>query len=452
MNWVVLTGLLLASSQAPLGSTLIAVALPQIAEGLGSDVVHATTLLVSSYLVLTVLFQGPAGKLSDAVGHLRTLRLGMVLFAIGSVAGFASPNLTVLALARCVTAVGGALTVPSTVALIRIAASPERRGRLFGAFGGIMALSAALGPLLGAEIVGLLGWRSIYLASLPFLAAAALILMRAPLPQDKTGGAGLRGFLASIDWLGLALLAVALVLVVAGGKTTGAARPLLLAGALGAAVAFAILQWRSASPVLEVGLMRDPVVAAGTGIMALHNFAMYGLLFQLPAFFEHFHGTPPRAVGQGLFAMMIGMVVASPLGGRLMDRTGPRIAGLLGALVALAGASMVARLASFGSPTEAMPSLLLLGIGLGLTSAPAQSSSMAAVAAAKAGAAAGLSSTMRYLGAIASIAVQAALLGDDATVTVDRHVGLAWVYVAATAAALLAALVLPGGVRGGARP
>ena len=73
MNPVLLAALLLASAQAPLGSTLVAVALPAIADGLGSDTVHATTLLVASYLVVTVLFQGPGGRLSDAIGHARSL-------------------------------------------------------------------------------------------------------------------------------------------------------------------------------------------------------------------------------------------------------------------------------------------------------------------------------------------------------------------------------------------
>jgi MFS family permease len=446
LNWVVLTGLLLASSQAPLGSTLIAVALPQIAKGLDTDVVHATTFLVSSYLVITILLQGPAGRLSDTIGHLRTLRWGMGLFALGSIAGFASPTLGMLAAARCLTAIGGALVVPSTMAIIRITAAPEQRGRIFGTFGAVMALSAALGPLLGAEIVGSLGWRFTYLASLPFLAAAVLIVQSHHIsdPVPKAEGA-LRGFSWGVGWRALALLAAALVFVVGAGKLAGSLRLLLLAGGLASGALFAAVQWRSSRPALDVSLLRNPVVAAGTGIMALHNFVMYGLLFQLPAFFEHFHDTSTRSVGQGLFAMMLGMVVASPLGGRLADRLGARLAGLLGTGVVLAGTLLMCRLASFASPLDAAPALLLLGAGLGLASSPAQSSAMAAVTPAKAGMAAGLSSTMRYLGGIATIAVQAAFLAGDGSVAMAPHVTLVTLYVAAAALAVGAATLLPRG-------
>ncbi|MHB2168006.1 MFS transporter [Alsobacter sp. R-9] len=444
MNRVILTGLLLASAQSPLGSTLMAVALPQIAAGLDVEVVQAASLLVSSYLVLTILCQGPAGRLSDTVGHLRTLHWGMGLFALGSIAGFLGPTLGFIAAARCVTAVGGALVVPSTLAIIRITAAPDRRGSLFGTFGAVMALSAALGPLLGAEIVGALGWRYTFLAALPFLAVAAVLLKLHPVPESGGDAAeGLRRFVGSIDWTGLGLLGAALVLIVAAGKIEGPWRPVLLAGGAFAGAAFAWIQCRSPRPALDVALLGRPVVAAGTGIMALHNFAMYGLLFQLPAYFAHFHQSPPRSVGQGLFAMMIGMVIASPVGGRLVDRWGPRVAGLAGAAATLAGTVLMCRLAQYDTPADAMPGLLLIGTGLGLASSPAQSAVMAAVEPARAGMAAGLGSTMRYLGGIATIAVQAVVLSGGDEASVDDHVTLTVVYAIAAFAALVAAALLP---------
>ena len=155
--------------------------------------------------------------------------------------------------------------------------------------------------------------------------------------------------------------------------------------------------------------------------MALQNFAMYGLLFQIPAFFEHFRHTSSREVGFGLFTMMIGMVVAAPLGGRATDRFGARIAGMTGAAAVLAGSLALCWITSFASPADAIVFLILFGVGMGVSSAPAQSSAMAAVPPDRAGMAAGLSSTMRYLGGIATIAVQAAVLGGDATVTEGRH-------------------------------
>lgn len=444
MNRVLLAALLLASAQAPLGSTLVAVALPAIATGLGGDTVHATTLLVSSYLVITILFQGPGGRLSDAFGHERTLWTGIGLFGIGALLGLVSPSVWLLAVARAVMAIGGALVVPSTMALLRVLVKPEQRGRVFGIFGSVMALSAALGPVIGGVVVEWFGWRATFLVSLPFLAvAAALLRLDPPSAREREGDAKSRDGLRTLDLLGLALLLASLVLITASAKADGMERMgMLLAGLLAGAV-FVRRQWRAEQPMLDLRLLRDPVMAGSTAIIALQNFAMYGLIFQLPAFFEHFRGTAPRAVGFSLFTMMIGMVIASPLGGRATDQLGARAAGLIGAGVLVAGSLALCRLSSFAAPSDAMPWLILFGLGMGLSSAPAQSSAMAAVAPSQAGMAAGLSSTMRYLGGMATIAVQATVLGGDHEVTEGRHVLMVMLYTAAAALSLAAALVLP---------
>ena len=440
MNPILLAALLLASSQAPLGSTLIAVALPSLAGDLDVDVVQASTLLVASYLVVTVLFQGPGGRLSDALGHARALWIGMALFGLGSLGGLVSPTLWLLALSRSVAAIGGALVVPSTMALMRLAVPPERRGRVFGTFGAVMALSAAVGPVMGGEIVSHFGWRAVFLASLPFLALAAMLFRVVPLPRSAGSGSAVAG----LDWIGLALLGASLAALVGSGRTAGPLRYPLLALGLAAGTAFVLRQWRSARPVLDVRLLANPVMAGASAIMGLQNFAMYGLMFQLPVFFEHLRGVPARSVGYGLFAMMIGMVAASPIGGRLTDRLGPRTTALIGAVVMAAGCLGLVHLDRFLVPTDAMPWLFLAGAGLGLCSAPAQSSAMASIPGERAGMAAGLSSTIRYLGGISTIIVQAIVLGGgDDTITLAEHKVMVALYAAAVLLSLLAATKLP---------
>jgi MFS family permease len=138
------------------------------------------------------------------------------------------------------------------------------------------------------------------------------------------------------------------------------------------------------------------------------------------------------------------MVVAAPLGGQLTDRVGARIAALLGSALLLSGVVQLWGLGSFESPADAMLALLIAGLGLGLCNAPAQAASMSAVEPGQAGMAAGVSSTMRYLGGILSILVLGAVLGGDHLVSVARHDVMIRLFTVAIVLSALMTLRLPG--------
>lgn len=417
-----MAALLIASAQAPLGSTLIAVALPSIGIGIGADLVLITGLLVTGYLVVNVVGQGPAGKISDLVGHSRILWTGIGLYVIGAGIGLLAQGVGLLFVSRCTMAAAGALVVPATLALMRLHVPEARRGRIFGLFGATMGIAAAGGPALGGEIVSLFGWRSVFVANLPFLAISALLLYRYPLPAGHlTTRRSLRALTRSLDVVGIGLLALSLTLLIVASRLDGPGFIVaILAGTL-VAIAFVTWEAKAAAPVFDPHLFSLPAFAAGTLMIALQNFAMYGLLYQLPQFFAVFRGAAPRDIGYMLFVMMIGMVVAAPVGGHLTDRISARSASLLGCALLLSAMVPLWHLEAFEAPQDAMLALLIFGLGLGLCNAPAQASLMSAVASRQAGMAAGVSSTMRYLGGILSILVLGAVLGGDTLVSVTRH-------------------------------
>lgn len=437
--------LLIASAQAPLGSTLIAVALPSIGIGINADLVLITGLLVTGYLVVNVVCQGPAGKISDLVGHSRILWTGIGLYVIGAGFGLLAQDVSLLFVSRCAMAAAGALVVPATLALMRLHVPKERRGRIFGLFGATMGIAAAGGPALGGEIVSLFGWRTVFIANLPFLALSALLLHLYPLPAGHAPAErSPRALARSLDFVGIGLLALSLACLVVASKLDG---PVFTAVVmLAAVVGVAFVKWeaKAAAPVFDPHLFSLPAFAAGTMMIALQNFAMYGLLYQLPLFFSVFRGAEPRDIGYMLFGMMIGMVVAAPVGGYLTDRFSPRMAALLGCALLLSGMVQLWHLGSFESPQDAMLALLILGLGLGLCNAPAQASLMSAVESRQAGMAAGVSSTMRYLGGILSILVLAAVLGGDTIVSVTRHDVMIWLFTVAIVLSALMGLRLLG--------
>jgi MFS family permease len=129
----------------PLNSTMIAVALPEIAREFARPPGTVAQAVVASYLVAAIVLQGPGGKLGDRLGHWRIITFGQVLVVAGAVLGMVAGALSVLAVARVLMAAGGAAIVPATVALLRIELPPQRRGRAFGIFGAVMSLAAGIG-------------------------------------------------------------------------------------------------------------------------------------------------------------------------------------------------------------------------------------------------------------------------------------------------------------------
>ena len=434
-----LIAIALSAALAPLNSTMVAVALPDMVRTLHLDSAVLRQALVTSYLLTSIVLQSPGGKLGDRLGHRRALGLGQLLLAVGASLGWLWPQLTGLTVARIVMATGGAIIVPSATALLRTELPPEVRGRAFGAFGAVMGLSAAIGPTLGALLVQRFGWTSIFLANVPvlLLSAGLAFIGQRPAVQAPAVKRPRFDILGSL-LLGGSLLGLALGLENAGLRWT-------VALAIGGLALFAWWERRAGDPVVDFSLFRRRAFVGGSLIIALQNFAMYSIIFELPQVAGRLFSVGPGAIGTSLLAMMGTMVLASPFAGRASDRFGPRAVALLGCSLALAGMTLLALL-PLRAMTDVIPALVLLGGGLGLTSAPSQSAAMSDVPREKSGMAAGLTSTMRYIGGMVGLTVLGMVLTDSSLgeVALREHATAMSIFGGALVLTLGLALLLPG--------
>ena len=433
-----LAGALLAASLMPLNSTMIAVAVPSVARAVDHDPADVTQALVATYLIAAIALQGPGGKLGDLLGHWRVCAFGQLVIGLGAVVGFLAPNLPVLAGSRLLMAAGGALAVPATVALLRIELPPERRGRAFGMFGAIMASAAALGPIIGGILVDAFGWEAVFVVNLPVLMVSALLMAGVDRRHDTRPA-------AAFDWPGSLLLTAALALLVLSTQRADLVAVLLVAGGLLALVGFVGRERRAADPVIAFEIFRAPAFTAGTLLICLQNLVMYALLFELPLVLERLFDVTARETGQLLIFLMIAMVLMSLVAGRLTERLGPRALAVGGSLTCLGG-MVILLVSDLDSAEEARLPLALLGIGLGLCGPAAQTASLSAIVPSRSGMAAGISSTMRYLGGVIGIALLGVLLdvdGSAADVRTSHHV-VAGVFVGVLVVGLGCAALLPG--------
>ena len=403
--FLLLATVALASVLAPLNSTMLAVALPQIRSDF--SVGHAEIgWLVSAYLIAMAVAQPVGGRLGDQLGHGRVFRAGLVAFLALSLAAAFAPNFPALILLRTGQALIGAAFIPNGMAMLRQSLPASRLGRSSGITGSAISISAAAGPLLGAGLLAAGSWRWLFLMNGPLVVLVLLFaaLLRYP---DKPARR------VELDWLGGLVFAALLASVTLSLNSLGgdASRYTLAAGILGLVVFAALFfqrQFYTSTPIAEWRLFRNRSFSAATAFILLTNLVMYTTLLAVPFFVEEVQGKGSTRTGVLLGAMSGLMVVVSPLSGLLSDVHGRRLPIFAGGLVLVAAVlAVLAGLDPGVSFAYLGVSLAAFGLALGLSTGPAQTAAIEAAPREMAGTAAGTNSMMRYLGSI----VGAGLLG-----------------------------------------
>ena len=431
-----LMGLGLSAMLVPLGSTMIAVALPAIGAEFSRTPGELTQWLVNSYLLINIVALGPSGKLGDHWGYRNTLRLGQWIFGVGCLLPVAFQFFWALVASRMLMALGGAMMVPTVMAVLKLTVPAARRHRVFGYFGAMMGFAAALGPSLGGLLVQHYGWMVIFLMNLPPLLLSALF--SAGFFKDtlqKEPATRLR-----FDWTGTLLMAGTLVCLVGGLKS----RPLLLAAALALLVLFIWWERNARQPLMSLTLFRDRSFAAGCAMTALQNLGMYALLFQLPYLLKLLYQWGPEQAGTFMTAYMASMMAASALGGRLAEAIGVRATCLSGSLISVAGLCWLSVLTPGSGEFHLIAGLILAGAGLGLANGPLQSAAIGTVDRSMSGIASGVLSTCRYVGGVIGISVLGLLLSAPASAqSLAEYHRAILVFAASFLVAAMVSLLLP---------
>ncbi len=336
-----LVGLAMAAALVPLNSTMIAVALPDVADdfGIGSG---SAGVLVTIYLVVMLVGQPTLGRLIDVVGSRRALQWALIGFFVTSAATSFATTFPLLVIGRACQAVFGAVLMPSAQALLRSVSEPSQRGRSFGMLGSFIGAGAASGPVVGGLMTELAGWQGIFLVNIPFAAAALWAVTNLPTPAiNRVRVPGAPGII----------------------------------------------------PVLT-----QRAFSAAFLTQATTSLSQYSLLLAVPTVLDG-RGWSSTEVGAALTALTAGMVLMGPVGGRVGDRSGRRLPVIIGVGVAGAG-TILATLMVESSSAGAVVAITIFGFGLGFAVPSVQTAALESVPEEFAGSAAGILSMSRYVGSI----------------------------------------------------
>lgn len=394
----VLLAVILGASLAPLNSTMLLVALPDILDAFSAEV-STGAWLITSYLIAVAALQTPAGKLGDRLGHRRMFLGALVTFLVASAGAAAAPGLVALIAFRTAQGVAVAGVFPNGWAMLRMSAAPGRVASRFALVGSALSISVAVGPPLSGVLVDVAGWRSVFLANL-VLAGAALLLARRVTPAPTPAPVAPFDLAGALGWC-VVLSATSGLLNLSIGS---AAHLLVRAGGLAAVGGAGVLLVRRAlahpDPVIQPRFFTRPAFAAANAGVGFGNLAFYVTLIVVPLMLDTRPGATGLSTGLILSAPAVSLAVMAPIGGRLADRRGRRRPALLGMTIVVAGLAPLAVAGARIAVPLLVACLMAAGAGLALAAPAMQAAALDAVHPEESGAASGVYATSRYLGSI----------------------------------------------------
>jgi MFS transporter, DHA2 family, methylenomycin A resistance protein len=358
--WLRLAACTAAAALLQLDGTLITVALPSVAHGLGVKG-SSTSVVLSAYFGAYALLLLPGGELVDRFGVRRLALVGLALFALGAIAGALVTNFGELIGARILQGAGAGLVSPAALAGAISGFPAERRGSALGIWGASAGMSNLLGPLLGGVLTVAFGWRADWWALVPLTLLVALAIVRL-VPAELEGQAE------------------------EGGNPS-----------------------------------MNRIVLAATLIAALTFAVMIGSFYIAEQYLQRVAGFSALGASGALVLVALLVGAAAPLAGKLVDRRGEQLPAVLGFVGAGLG---LAILGLPGISLDGLVTILPLipvGLGLGMLFVPTSRAALNASPQASHGRTSAILSVGRLLGAAVGAGLAGVALSGTLTASTVHH-------------------------------
>lgn len=428
--WWALAALLIGLSIIVIDTSVVNVLLPDMVDDLGltqtdTQWVNSIYSLLFASLLITI------GLTSDKYGRRLLFLLGILVFTIGSIASGSAMDSGFLIGARAVQAIGAAMMLPSSIAVINVLFTGHKRAVAFGLWGAVFGGAAALGPLLGGWLAQDFSWRWAFYINIPIAIAAAIGVLKF-VPETKV--AGVRG----IDFPGVLMSSVGLGLIVFGliegqdygwwiaiadftvgpvNIAIGSLSVIVYCFAIGILLLLALVFWEwhcnriGRTSLIDLSLFKIRRYGFGNVVAMIVALGEFGVLFILPLWLQSVAGLDPLETGALIAFLAVGTFIAGGSARHISARFGPTQVIRIGMVLEMGGVVGVSVLISMTrSPWWLVLPLIIYGLGLGFASAQITNVVLSDVPPTKSGQASAMTSTFRQVGAALGSAVVGAVL------------------------------------------
>ncbi len=427
-KWVALSNTTIGVLMASINSTIMLISLPAIFRGINIDPFSSGSFvyllwILMGYMVVTAVMLVTVGRLSDIFGRVRLFNFGFLIFTVGSILLFITPNKGDLGaqeiiIFRMVQAIGGSFLFANSAAIITDSFGPTERGKAMG----INQIAALAGSLVGLILGGLLAtinWRYVFLVSVPVGILGTVwsyLKLKDHSIRHKDQKVDIAGNITFAGGLTLILLGITYGLMPYGTSSMGWGNPWVITSIIAGfamVVAFVLVERVVAQPMFNLSLFKNRAFTTGSVAGMLQSMGMGGAMFMIIILLQGvwlpLHGysytSVPFWAGIYMIPMMAGFVVLGPISGAISDRAGARTISTIGMAISAVSFILLSTLSyNFSYPVFGAM-LFMMGSGMGLFAAPNITAIMNSVQPQLRGVASGMRATLQNTGQTASMGI-----------------------------------------------
>ncbi|WP_166246233.1 MFS transporter [Paenibacillus turpanensis] len=404
----------------PLNSSMISVAITRLQNVHQLDFT-AVSWIISSFYIASAVAQPVMGKASDLFGRRRIFLTGLVVAFVASLLAPLSSSFGWLIVFRILQSIGTSMMVAVGIAIVRIHIT-EKQATALSVLSIFLSGAAAIGPFIGGVLIHWWDWPSIFFVNIPFVAASFLIAWRT-IPKDETSTAvarnmPLRTWFDWIDASGILLFTLGLIALLIGLLSANSFGNVslghIIIGLIGLFTlgAFVRHELKSTSPFIPLRTFaKYPAMTLVNVEFMLVNVLFYSIFFGLPSYLQMVRHVSEFHTGILMLSLGLCSLVTSPIAGQWIDKSGPRPALLVSAILMTLGSLWIVTLNQTSPVIFICLALAAFGISNGLNNVGMQAALFKCSPKEIIGVASGLFQTSRYLGTILSSLLISIVMG-----------------------------------------
>lgn len=364
-KWLITAAVMFGAFMAVMDISVVNVSLPHMMGSFSEDL-SSITWVATSYSIAEIIMVTMAGWWSTLIGRKRLYLWSFALFTVGSMLCGTATSFPQMLIYRVIQGIGGGALIPVSQAILRETFPREEQGMAMALWGMGVVLAPAIGPVLGGWLTDHYGWPWIFYINIPVSIAG--IFMVASFVHDP---GYLRRGVKKVDWVGIALLAVALtsmqIVLERGQQENWFDSNMIQLGVAVCVVSFLGLiycEMKIDEPVVNFRILRNLPLSLGSFMGIIFGIALFGTTFILPQFTQALLGYPALEAGLILAPRALMLLVCMPIVGRLYRHLDARVLVVFGVLVTCWSYYDLAHLSLASGFWDLVPTLLIMGIGM----------------------------------------------------------------------------------------